>query len=238
MIDLRSVYPNTYDRRPLDAISTVVYHHSTGDIPTDEDGARRLLDVIYREHAVNRGWPGIGYGYAISPLGETYRLNDLESISNHVSDHNRYTVGVVFLGDYSDSAPSDAALWAASRLHYSLEIDLGRQLAVVGHAELNPASSEFCPSKKWHNWKLSIIRRIRQTPEVRVLPYLDTAWGLVGNVADVGDGVAADLDVLAAKLEEVAGQLRSLAETARGGQAAAAQIRDYLLLIKRGAGLT
>lgn len=238
MIDLRRTYLNTYDKRPLDAITTVVYHHSTGATPTDEDGAKRLLDIIYREHVVNRKWPGIGYGYAISPMGETYRLNDIEAESWHVKDHNRYTVGVVFLGDYSDSAPSDAALWAAARLHYDLEIDLGRQLAIVGHAELNPASTELCPSRKWHDWKLSIIRRVRQTPEVRVLPQIDAIWGRSLELANGSDNVAADLDVLAAKLEEVAGQLRELAEMSRVLGGGTGQIRDWLLQIKRGVGLT
>jgi hypothetical protein len=141
--------PNGYDERSLGAITTVVFHHSAGSTTSGAAAVEAIRDW----HIRGNGWPDIGYHYLIGSDGTVYQTEPLNKVSYHVAYHNEYTVGVCFLGHYEHSRPTDAALAAGREVVLLLEKALGRQLAIKGHAETNPASTEFCPSRIWHEWK-------------------------------------------------------------------------------------
>lgn len=147
------IQANSYEVRQLSQVDTVVFHHSDGATAWTHEDALVRVDVIRNWHKNNNHWPDIGYHFVIASHGGVYQTNLLTKLTYHVAGKNDHTIGVVFLGDYEYSQPSPAALTAAAELVVYLRRMCGVDLAVVGHAELNPASTEFCPSRYWQAWK-------------------------------------------------------------------------------------
>lgn len=154
IIDLRQRYPSLYKKRPggLRDIVRAIIHHSAGSIPTTPAQALAQLDSIYNHHTKTLGWPGSGYHYAVA-CGNVYQLNDLDEISYHTAYNNDDSIGIVILGTFEWSTPAPRDLDAARQLVGHLEAVTGRELGIQGHAEANPSSTAYCPSRNWHAWK-------------------------------------------------------------------------------------
>jgi hypothetical protein len=159
IINLENRYPSPYNKRALAAIRRIIWHHSAGSIPTTPTQALAQLDSIYRYHTQTLGWPGRGYHFGIGS-GQVYQLNSLDEVSYHTAYENDDSIGACFLGSYEQGQPSDADLTAGRELAAHLESVLGRELAHQGHAEANPSSTAFCPSREWNRWRgaLKVIR--------------------------------------------------------------------------------
>ena len=88
-----------YDTRPLEAIDTLVVHHTTGAPFQD-------IANIASYHVNGKGWPGIGYHFVIDGAGKVYQTNRLATKSYHAgnysnpSDENFYTIGIALEGHF------------------------------------------------------------------------------------------------------------------------------------------
>lgn len=101
--DLRGTLPanGVYPARDPATITTRYWHHTaTGDNAT--------WAAIAKGHVQGRGWAGIGYHMGIDKDGRIALLNPLSRITNHTANHNSKGVGVVLLGNYDVSRPSEA----------------------------------------------------------------------------------------------------------------------------------
>lgn len=101
--DLRGTLPanGVYPSRDPSTITTRYWHHTaTGDNAT--------WAAIAKGHVQGRGWAGIGYHMGIDKDGRIALLNALSRITNHTANHNSKGVGVVLLGNYDVSRPSEA----------------------------------------------------------------------------------------------------------------------------------
>jgi len=83
-----------------------------------------VIQSIYRDHAKNRGWGDMGYHYIVDRKGNIYegRFGGNGTRGAHVYDSkncrnfNVGTVGVVVLGNYTNSQPPQAATTALAKL--------------------------------------------------------------------------------------------------------------------------
>lgn len=94
----------------------IIIHHT--DTPnTDTDWAGRV-NQIWDYHTNNNGWGDIGYNYLIDPNGVIYegRAGGDNVIGAHALGHNIGTVGIAFIGTFSDVEPTPAALSSAETL--------------------------------------------------------------------------------------------------------------------------
>lgn len=123
-----------YARRKLSDIKYVTVHHTAG--PSSQTPAE-----INAYHRTNKGWPRIGYHYLIYPDGTVYQVNDLETISYHNGVNNGQAVGVSFVGDFSTSSPTPAALKAGRMVLSEIKRKTGADQA-QGHKDLK---STACP---------------------------------------------------------------------------------------------
>ena len=97
-------------------VTHIIIHH-TATPNTDTDWAARVLS-IWNYHTYDNGWGDVGYNYLIDPDGIIYegRAGGDDVIGGHASGHNTGTMGVAFLGTFSDTEPTDAALDSAESL--------------------------------------------------------------------------------------------------------------------------
>ena len=142
--DLRKKIPHNpdeaYRRRKLNQIQQVIIHHTAGPVSqTPEDIARYHSGP---NHICDDGCPGIGYHYMIDRQANVYQVNDLETISYHVSGQNTTSVGICLIGNYDELEPSTQQLKAVARVIRYLNRKLGRKLAIAGHRDY---ASKSCP---------------------------------------------------------------------------------------------
>lgn len=83
-----------YGTRPESDIKGAIFHHSA----TKGQSISSISDF----HVVSRGWPGIGYHFAIGYNGKVYLLNDPTVVSYHTSGYNYNNVAVVLIGNFHE----------------------------------------------------------------------------------------------------------------------------------------
>ena len=93
----------------------IIHHTVTPN--TDTDWPKRIRS-IYHYHAVELGWGDIGYNYLVDPNGVLYegRYGGDDVIGAHAYRYNDGTMGLAFLGTYTNTNPSSAMLNSAEEL--------------------------------------------------------------------------------------------------------------------------
>ncbi len=126
--DLRAVY------------RTVVVHHSV--LYEADDPA--TMRAIQQQHMDLRGWADIGYHFGVGQSGQVFAGRALDVRGTHVERFNTGSVGVVMLGDFSQSAPTPSQVEACRRLidWLALRLELTH---LAGHGDFN--SSTDCPGR-------------------------------------------------------------------------------------------
>ncbi len=100
-------------------VSHVVIHHTVSNNSSTD--WPQVVRGILRFHAVSNQWGDIGYNYLIDPNGIIYegRKGGDNVIGAHAAGgaiNNAHTVGIAFLGDFTNIEPTGAALSAAAEL--------------------------------------------------------------------------------------------------------------------------
>jgi len=160
-------------------ITHIIIHHT--DTPNQLPWGQgvntwdKAVHKIWDMHALNsgeigiwgrgqRGWGDIGYNYLIDPNGVIYegRAGGDNVVGGHALEHNYGTMGIAFLGTFSNVEPTSNALRSAEKLiawKFSQEnIDpfgSGKDLAgthynyIAGHRDVSPGNE--CPGQKLYN---------------------------------------------------------------------------------------
>jgi len=97
-------------------VTHVIIHHT--DTPNNETDWPARVRQIWNYHYYTKGWKDIGYNYLIDPNGVIYegRAGGDNVIAGHALPHNVGTMGVAFLGSFTSSDPTSAALRSAEAL--------------------------------------------------------------------------------------------------------------------------
>lgn len=132
--DLPKNEKKEYRKRSLNRPLYITYHHTASK--------GQSLKQIAQGH-LHRGFPEIGYCFAIGWDGKIYQLNDVNEVSWHDSGNNTNSIGVVFVGNYHEKELPAASLEAAKRLQDSLS----KYLNIVGVRYHRQTSPTACPGK-------------------------------------------------------------------------------------------
>ncbi|MEB2289348.1 MAG: N-acetylmuramoyl-L-alanine amidase [Anaerolineae bacterium] len=126
--DLRAVY------------RTVVVHHSV----LYEIDDSTTMRAIQQQHLELRGWADIAYHFGVGRNGQAFAGRPLNVRGTHVAGFNTGSVGVVFLGDFSQDLPTPAQLEIGRRLidWLTLRLELTH---LAGHGDFN--SDTDCPGQ-------------------------------------------------------------------------------------------
>jgi hypothetical protein len=144
-----------YTRRTREAIRSLVIHHSV--VPPSVD-----VRQIAQFHVEQRGWPGIGYHFFITPEGHIQQTQPLEVISYHSGEvGNQEGVGICLSGNFNEQPPPEPQLnataqllaWLLSTLHLPLE-------AVRGHCDYRNTQ---CPGLTWKTvWRAPLLKAVER----------------------------------------------------------------------------
>ena len=129
-------------------INKIVIHCS--DTP---NGRPDTAEDVHKWHKEN-GWDGIGYHYVICVDGDVQKGRPNYWQGSHVRGHNSDSLGICLMGTDSFSK----AQWnSLEGLVWSLTLDLGVGVNVVGHYNLDPKKT--CPNFDVMAWWESKLRK-------------------------------------------------------------------------------
>lgn len=128
----------------------VIVHHTAGRVPKGRNrreliaDEKRVVREIQAQHFA-QGWADIGYHIVIMPSGRKYRGRATKTIGAHAGTNaGNACPGVVIVGNYETTQPTEASLKAFRAVHAHLRRRLGVADRVVPHCDLSPTA---CPGK-------------------------------------------------------------------------------------------
>ncbi len=148
-----------YDTRPIEDIRYLVIHHSA--VPASV-GAANIAAYHIRRHQ----WPGIGYHFVVAADGTLFQTNALETESYHAARANPYSIGICFLGDFTNAPPPATQIRAGAHLVAWLLGELNLSIdSIKGHQDLMGTA---CPGKQWltgQKWKQILYSEVRESQQ-------------------------------------------------------------------------
>lgn len=136
-----------YATRELSELKYIVVHHSGTVSGTSESFAKYHIDT--------RDWPGIGYHYVIPKDGVIEKTNYNTTISYHVGEQNRESIGICLVGYFDIEEPTqeqyNSLAWLIKDLLKAYPI-----LEVKGHRAFKSTS---CPGKNFDFSYLNTLLR-------------------------------------------------------------------------------
>lgn len=92
-------------------------------------------ETIHKWHLAN-GWSGIGYHLVVRKDGTIERGRPIHTVGAHVSNHNSYTVGICFEGNFQEEQMNDVQYKAGAKaIAYVMKLYGLKGNAVKGHKE-------------------------------------------------------------------------------------------------------
>lgn len=119
-----------------EVLTTIVVHHSA--LPLS-DGPREIQQM----HFQFKDYADIAYHYLIDETGQIYEGRSLTVRGAHTGGHNTGTVGIVLLGNFEISQPTEAQLASLHTLSACL-IDAYAITHIAGHRDFQPGATD-CP---------------------------------------------------------------------------------------------
>lgn len=155
IIDLRGKLPARpdaeYRNRPVEDVQGIVWHHSATNGQT--------IRSIAEYHTRAKGWPEIGYHYAVGYDGKIYQLLDVNKWSNHTQGHNRRNLAVVLIGNYHERPMTEAMKSACLYLQEYLSDEYNIQWVWL-HRDTKPTA---CPG----DYAAEFLRNLQFGPPPR-----------------------------------------------------------------------
>ena len=174
-LDVRDQFPEVggaWPRRPLAAVSAVIYHHGASRTPQPTTEAELALlqeyAALHQRPGIlaPEGAPTIAYHLAVGPSGTVYWCNGLTLETWHARAANPYSVGIVFLGNFGAEPPSAGMMDAARRARGWVAAQRGMlDLPFYGHRDYVATS---CPGGWWEthsDWLAGLPEDAEPAPE-------------------------------------------------------------------------
>ncbi len=128
-----------------------IHHTYTPNNDTVSMPAR--IRQIQAYHIDSRGWCDIGYHFLVGQDGQVYQGRYENKTGAHAAGANTNNVGISFVGDFSNVAPSQAMMDAAARIMNAMVNTYGIQRnrsRIKGHREVG-STSTACPGQQLFN---------------------------------------------------------------------------------------
>ncbi|KAM9113727.1 peptidoglycan-recognition protein SC2-like [Pangshura tecta] len=151
----------------------VIIHHTAGNRCTSLLSCTEQVKGIQNYHVNKRGWSDIGYNFLIGEDGRVYEGRGWSTVGAHAKNWNSKSLGLSFLGTFTNGVPSTAALNAArSLIRCAVSRGfLSPTYTLKGHRNVSPTS---CPG----NALYGVISRFLIGEDGRV--YEGRGWSTVG----------------------------------------------------------
>ncbi|XP_048005473.1 peptidoglycan recognition protein 4-like isoform X2 [Leguminivora glycinivorella] len=144
---------------PLDKLRLpapwVIISHTATNFCYNQSSCVYNVRLVQEYHIGSRGWYDIGYNFLVGGDGSAYYGRGWDHVGAHTLGYNKYSIGIAFIGTFSQEAPPQKQLDACKKL-----IDLGvasgkiaKDYKLFAHSQLTAWES---PGKKLveilHEW--------------------------------------------------------------------------------------
>lgn len=103
----------TYQLKP---VQYVVIHHTATATCDEMPICKNIVRSIQDAHQSMNKWSDIGYNFLIANGGNVFEGIGWHRVGAHTRGYNSKSIGVAFIGDFSEELPSAKALRAAGKL--------------------------------------------------------------------------------------------------------------------------
>lgn len=125
IIETNLKFNNTLSKRKK--TTHIVLHHSASK--------EAYASLVHQWH-IGRGWSGIGYHFIVRKNGTIERGRPIDTVGAHCSNHNSYTIGICFEGNFQEEQMSNIQIQAGRELIAYVQALYGGNLKVVRHRDL------------------------------------------------------------------------------------------------------
>ncbi|CAG9761211.1 unnamed protein product [Ceutorhynchus assimilis] len=136
-------------------VPNVIVHHTVTPSCDTEEKCSGTLREIQNYHIDTMEYDDIGYNFIIGGDGNVYEGVGWHKIGAHARGFNSKSIGIAFIGDYSDNRPSEKMLKALKNLlACGLELgELHKEYKLLGARQVmataSPGSALFSEIKTW-----------------------------------------------------------------------------------------
>jgi N-acetylmuramoyl-L-alanine amidase len=123
--------------RKMSDIRTIVIHHSL----TKTGSAEAYADY----HIGTNGWSRMGYTYVIEQNGDVKYCADHTTVTPHVGNHNKESLGICLTGDFREQKPTPEQYRSLMELLETMKGVLPNA-KLKGHSEMPGYSWKPCPA--------------------------------------------------------------------------------------------
>ena len=110
------IYPEYFNHHK----NKIIIHHTAGDYDTNRtiDDIKNEIQKIYKYHTINRGFGDIWYNFIIDQMGNIYEWRAWWewAVWMHASSNNVTSIWISLMGNFENSTPTEAQLWALINL--------------------------------------------------------------------------------------------------------------------------
>ncbi|XP_051814076.1 peptidoglycan recognition protein 5 [Acanthochromis polyacanthus] len=125
----------------------IVIHHTALPSCTGLDECKARVASIQREHMSKKGFDDIGYNFLVGGDGTVYEGRGWGVVGAHARGHNHDSLGIAFMGNFNNEAPSKEAIKSVKELLQAgvSEAFIAPGFGLFGHRDLG---STECPGEK------------------------------------------------------------------------------------------
>uniref|UniRef100_A0A3P8U5H4 Peptidoglycan recognition protein 5 n=1 Tax=Amphiprion percula TaxID=161767 RepID=A0A3P8U5H4_AMPPE len=125
----------------------VVIHHTALLSCTGLAECKARIASIQRGHMKERGFDDIGYNFLVGGDGTVYEGRGWGVVGAHAKGHNSDSLGIAFMGNFNNEAPSKEAIQSVKGLLQSgvSQSFIAPKFGLFGHRDLGKTE---CPGEK------------------------------------------------------------------------------------------
>ncbi|KAI8040293.1 peptidoglycan-recognition protein SD [Drosophila gunungcola] len=151
---------------PMDSMDTplprAVIAHTAGGGCTDDVGCSQQMRNLQNLQMSRQKFSDIGYHYLIGGNGKVYEGRSPNQRGAFAGPNNEGSLGIAFIGNFEEQAPSQEALEAAKKLLEQAvqQAQLVENYKLVGHRQVSatrsPGEALYTLLQQWPNWSEQI----------------------------------------------------------------------------------
>ncbi|KAG7211022.1 hypothetical protein KM043_016383 [Ampulex compressa] len=134
----------------------VVIHHGGIKVYCKDQASCSAIARSYQDlHMDVNHWYDIGYNFLVGEDGNVYEGRGWDYVGAHAPNYNSQSIGICFMGDFSDFLPNDAALEALNSL-IACGVSLGKintEYKLLGHRQ---ARKTLCPGETLYRYVMNL----------------------------------------------------------------------------------
>ncbi|XP_062241638.1 peptidoglycan recognition protein 5 isoform X1 [Platichthys flesus] len=148
-VQWRAAPPKQRERQKSLARRVVIHHTATPSCRGLEKCKEQIFS-IQRDHMTERGFSDIGYNFLVEGGGIVFEGRGWGVVGAHTKGNNLDSLGIAFIGNFNNDAPSKEAILSVKQLLQSgvSQGFLCKEFSLLGHRDLGDTE---CPGENLYS---------------------------------------------------------------------------------------